>query len=258
MAPEQMQGARDIDQRADLYSVGVILYEMLTGEIPSGRFALPGELNSGLPAAIDDLIDKVLQQHPAKRHVSAKELAEALKAVGTLEADPVVETALRDDEFEMPPAEETLTAAETEMSYNWDENSAAREDAFSLDGMDDYNANAESNVRDSINIPDDGAEKSFLARLYNGEFGFVKTFWIYFFVANILLSAISLLNLQLSVLVNIITFFYFLFMAICVWNSAKKYNGNKIWVWIAIGYILLGSIQKLSKSFHVISLLSRL
>ena len=43
MAPEQFEGSQDIDHRADIYSLGVTFYEMLTGELPIGRFAPPSQ-----------------------------------------------------------------------------------------------------------------------------------------------------------------------------------------------------------------------
>ena len=43
MAPEQLEHPQDVDQRADIYSLGVVFYEMLTGELPIGRFAPPSQ-----------------------------------------------------------------------------------------------------------------------------------------------------------------------------------------------------------------------
>ena len=260
MAPEQMQAGKDIDQRADLYSVGVMLYEMLTGEIPSGRFALPGELNPALPAAIDELIDKALQQQPVKRHASAQEFAEALKAAGAPEETAIEEPVSEDEEeFQAPYAAEAAPSyAEAEISSAWSDEPADREEAIFSEDRGEHNENNDKFSRNSINISEIGEEKSFVARLYSGDFGFVKTFWIYFFAANLLFSALSAVNLQLSVFVNLMAFFYFIFIAICIWNSSKKFEGKIIWVWIGMAYIGLQSVQKLVKSFHVIGILSNL
>ena len=80
MAPEQMKGNKNIDHRADLYSVGMILYEMLTGEMAVGRFHLPGELFSDLPRELDDVVEKALAPGPEERFKDAEEMREALRS----------------------------------------------------------------------------------------------------------------------------------------------------------------------------------
>jgi serine/threonine protein kinase len=70
MAPEQMKRTHTVDHRADIYSLGVVLYEMLTGELPLGRFAPPSR-----KAAVDERIDPVvlraLAREPAERYQDA-------------------------------------------------------------------------------------------------------------------------------------------------------------------------------------------
>jgi serine/threonine protein kinase len=55
MAPEQIEHPQDVDQRADIYSLGVVFYEMLTGELPMGRFAPPSEKST-----VDPRVDEVV------------------------------------------------------------------------------------------------------------------------------------------------------------------------------------------------------
>ncbi len=93
MAPEQRKDARRADHRADLYSFGVMTYELLTGELPVGRFQPASRLVPGLDRAWDSLVERCLEQDPAGRPHSALELAHALEALGGLA--PALELAPR-------------------------------------------------------------------------------------------------------------------------------------------------------------------
>ena len=82
MAPEQRKDARRADHRADLYSFGVMAYELLTGELPVGRFAPPSKLVPGLGRGWDTLIERCLAAEPSARPHSALELANTLDGLG--------------------------------------------------------------------------------------------------------------------------------------------------------------------------------
>ncbi len=81
MAPEQMEGAAEVDGRADLYALGVVLYEALTGGLPIGRFETPREKFRDVDARLDALVLRLLEKNPARRPSSADETAKALRDV---------------------------------------------------------------------------------------------------------------------------------------------------------------------------------
>ena len=86
MAPEQLRGTRDVDHRADIYSLGVVFYELLTGELPVGRFAPPSS-RKGVDARLDEVVLKALASEPAERYQSVSDVRDAVDSLG-LPGDP--------------------------------------------------------------------------------------------------------------------------------------------------------------------------
>lgn len=81
MAPEQFRGG-EVDARSDIFSAGVLLYELLTGEIPMARCELPSGLVRGLPESIDIVVDTALKQKKEERYHQAEQMYRALALPG--------------------------------------------------------------------------------------------------------------------------------------------------------------------------------
>jgi eukaryotic-like serine/threonine-protein kinase len=88
MSPEQRRDAKNVDGRADLFSFGVVLYELLTGELPVGRFKLPSERVSGLDARVDAVVARLLENEPEARYARASEVCQELEALITNTSRP--------------------------------------------------------------------------------------------------------------------------------------------------------------------------
>ena len=101
MSPEQVEGRRDLDARSDLYSVGAVLYELLTGSRPFSmknqfqlmqaqlkeRVAAPSSLQGEIPRELDAIVLKALAKAPAERFQSAEEFISALNEIRRVSSD---------------------------------------------------------------------------------------------------------------------------------------------------------------------------
>lgn len=83
MAPEQLERPAEVDHRADIYSLGVVFYEMLTGELPLGRFAPPSK-KTPLDERVDEVVLRALAKERELRQQSAGEMKTQVEAIGTL------------------------------------------------------------------------------------------------------------------------------------------------------------------------------
>jgi hypothetical protein len=77
VAPEQMMASPAVDHRADLFSLGVVFYEMLTGEVPRGNFQAPSH-HSSVSRKMDAVVMRSLERDPARRFQSANALGQAI------------------------------------------------------------------------------------------------------------------------------------------------------------------------------------
>lgn len=120
MAPEQMMSSKDVDARTDLWALGIILYELLTGKTPFGADSMPEVvfnvtqrdpapirgLRPEVPEELAEVISRCLAREPARRYQNAAKLAAALVPFGPPRSDVSLERISRVLGASIPPAEE--------------------------------------------------------------------------------------------------------------------------------------------------------
>lgn len=88
MAPEQIEKPTTVDHRADIYSLGVVFYELLTGELPLGKFSLPSE-KAKVDGQLDEVVLRTLEKEPERRYQQASQIKTALESLDYAAESPL-------------------------------------------------------------------------------------------------------------------------------------------------------------------------
>ncbi len=137
-SPEQARGGY-VDEKSDIYSLGIVMYEMLTGRVPfdgdnpvnialmhiNGEMVPPSKLVDGVPPALEHIILKCTDKYPVNRFASADELIEALnnlEFVSTVVGDSVLVNGRNQNDRRGPIAETDYDDGEDEYVDERDRN----------------------------------------------------------------------------------------------------------------------------------------
>lgn len=106
MAPEQESDPARVDHRADIYSLGVVLYEMLTGELPSGKFQSPSSRRLQVDVRIDEIVLRALEKEPDRRYQSATQFKTQVETMTPMASgsDAIAASAQKSDGVLAQPA----------------------------------------------------------------------------------------------------------------------------------------------------------
>ena len=107
MAPEQIEQPQTVDHRADIYSLGVVFYEMLTGELPLGKFQPPSR-KVQIDVRLDEVVLHALEKEPARRYQTVGQVKTDVETITSTAAMSVAANAAGAVPRLMPPEAEAL------------------------------------------------------------------------------------------------------------------------------------------------------
>lgn len=119
LSPEQARGGFS-DHRTDIYALGVVMYEMLTGKLPydaespitvalkhiQENFVEPNEINSDIPRAVNDIVVKAMEKDMAKRYQNVREIINDIAVAYNQPDKPIFQREVTDDSTRVIPVEE--------------------------------------------------------------------------------------------------------------------------------------------------------
>ncbi|BDX06376.1 SUMF1/EgtB/PvdO family nonheme iron enzyme [Planctobacterium marinum] len=141
MAPEQRESAKHVDARADIYSLGVLAYRMVTGQLPKGRFADPNVHAPGLSKGINDLILTAMSEDADNRYGNAGAMLSAFEQALQSQAPEDESTGTwvggeSEVKTELKPLQEVIIKALTEQGELTEKNNTLLNALADIAGLD--------------------------------------------------------------------------------------------------------------------------
>ena len=90
LAPEQWESPDDVDHRIDIYALGVMLYELLTKQLPIGNFEPPSHINPHVDRSLDEVVMKAMHRRPSARYPTVEAFQAALAGIAPVASEQPV------------------------------------------------------------------------------------------------------------------------------------------------------------------------